>query len=188
MANGQQDVFVLDQTAETIVVDRSKFGVRKLLKASSPKQNFKQMKNSLLLIFLNVQPGTGYQEGSGFTLADGMYIPDVFIRTIIVILLFYVVTSFLLTLIRMLLNHRLKSRMIGMGMNSEEAAQMLKIGAENRNYAVKWFLLLLSAGIGFAVISSFPFGWCSVALMAFSLSLGFGAYYVYLKKRKDGND
>ncbi|WP_285057337.1 hypothetical protein [Pedobacter ginsengisoli] len=141
------------------------------------------MKAILFITPRNIQP-TDPAKGQGFTLADGMYIPDVFIRTIIVILLFYVVTSFLLTLVRMLLNHRLKSKMIGMGITGDEAEKMLKTGAENKNHAVKWFLLLLGAGAGFALISSFPFGWLSVAVVAFSLSLGYAGYYVYLKKRK----
>jgi len=143
------------------------------------------MKKMIFLSFLNIQQMPGHTEGSGLSLADGTYIPDVFIRTIIVILLFYVATSFLLTLIRMLLNHRLKSKMILMGITSDEAEKMLKIGAENKNHAVKWFLLLLGAGIGFALISSFPFGWLSVAVVAFSLSLGYVGYYIYLKKNKD---
>lgn len=142
------------------------------------------MKKIMFLSSLNIQPVSVPQEGAGFTLADGMYIPDVFIRTIIVILLFYVATSFLLTLVRMLLNYRLKSKMILMGITSNEAEKMLKIGAENKDHAVKWFLLMLSGGIGFAVISSFPFGWMSLAVLAFSLSLGFASYFIYLKKRK----
>lgn len=127
---------------------------------------------------LNTRPFTDHAEG-------GMYIPDVFIRTIIVILIFYVAASFLLTLVSMLLNHRLKSKMIGMGMTGDEAEKLLKTGTENRDYAVKWFLLLLGAGTGFAVISGFPFGWLSVGIIAFGLSLGFAGYYAYLKKKKD---
>ncbi|MBE7172830.1 MAG: hypothetical protein INR73_19800 [Williamsia sp.] len=141
------------------------------------------MKKIIFAGALSALPFRGHTQGGGVTLADGMYIPDVFIRTIIVILLFYVVTSFLLTLIRMLLNHRLRSKMISMGITGDEAEKMLKHSAENKDHAVKWFLLMLSAGIGFAVMSSFPFGWLSVATIAFSLSLGYAAYYVYLKKK-----
>lgn len=143
------------------------------------------MKKIILVSFLNAYPSSGSAEGGGFVLADGTYIPDVIVRTIIVILLFYVVTSFLLMLIRMLLNHRLKSKMISRGIEVAEAEKMLRIGAESKDYAVKWFLLLLSAGIGFTVISNFPFGWLSVGTLAFSLSLGFAGYYYYLKKRKE---
>ena len=142
------------------------------------------MKN-IILAFVDVQPVSDRTDGVGFTLADGMYIPDVFIRTGIVILLFYVATSFLLTLIRMLLDYRLKSKMIHMGITGDEAEKILRKDVENKDHAFKWFLLLLSIGIGFAVISSFPFGWLSVGMLAFSLSLGYAGYFIYLKKRKD---
>lgn len=143
------------------------------------------MKKIILISLLYAYPASGSAEGGGFMLADGTYIPDVIIRTIIIILLFYVVTSFLLTLIRMLLNHRLKSKMISRGMDVAEAEKMLRSSVESKDYAVKWFLLLLSAGIGFTIIGNFPFGWLSVGTLAFSLSLGFTGYYYYLKKRKE---
>jgi uncharacterized membrane protein YjjP (DUF1212 family) len=143
------------------------------------------MKKIILISFLNANPAFSRADGGGFMLADGTYVPDVIIRTIIVILLFYVVTSFLLTLIRLLLNHHLKSKMISKGIEVAEAEKMLRVGAESKDYAVKWFLLLLSAGTGFTVISNFPFGWLSVGTLAFSLSLGFAGYYFYLKKRKE---
>jgi hypothetical protein len=50
--------------------------------------------------------------------------------------------------------------------------------------AMKWFLLLLSGGLGCIVINFLPTGWLSAGVLAFSLSLGFAGYYVYLKKRK----
>ncbi|MEI3801988.1 MULTISPECIES: hypothetical protein [unclassified Chitinophaga] len=141
------------------------------------------MKKIISISFLSACPASVRADDGGFMLADGTYIPDVIIRTVIIILLFYVATSFLLTLIRMLLNHRLKSKMISRGIDAAEAEKMLRIGAESKDYAMKWFLLLLSAGIGLTVIGNFPFGWLSVATVAFSLSLGFAGYYYYLKKR-----
>ncbi|WP_449437040.1 hypothetical protein [Pedobacter steynii] len=125
---------------------------------------------------------TPYIEGQGFELADGMFIPDVFIRTIIIILLFYVFTSFLLTLIRILLNHRLKSKMISMEYSSAEVEKILKSENENKNYAMRWFFLLLGSAIGFVAISQFRFGWMSLGILALCIALGYGAYFGYLKK------
>lgn len=119
------------------------------------------------------------------TPADDMFIPDVFIKTIIVILLFYVASSFILTLVRTLLNHRLKSKMISMGIIGEEAERMLRTGTETKNYAVRWCLLLLSGGIGFIVISFFPFGWLSAGVLAFCLALGYAGYFLYLNNQKN---
>lgn len=107
---------------------------------------------------------------------------DVITRTIIVVLLFYVVTSFLLTLVRMLLNHRLKSKMISMGIVGADAEKMLGNNTA-KDYAVKWCILLLSAGFACTLISYIPFGWLSVAILAFSLAIGFAAYYYYLQTK-----
>lgn len=142
------------------------------------------MKKIILVRFLNAHTASGSADG-GFTLANGTYVPDVIIRTVIIILLFYVVTVFLLTLIRMLLNYRLKSKMISRGIDVTEVEKMLRIGVESKDYAAKYFFLLLSAGIGCAVVNSFPSGWLSAGMLAFSLSLGFAGYYYYLKKRKE---
>lgn len=121
----------------------------------------------------------------GWVLPDGTFIPDVFIRAGVSILVFYVLSGFLIAMVRMLLNYRLKSKMISRGITITDIEKMLQIGTvEANDYAIKWFLLLLTAGIGLAVIGNFPFGWLSVAVLAFSLSLGFAAYYVYLKYRK----
>ncbi|MGK6352239.1 hypothetical protein [Parapedobacter sp. DT-150] len=143
------------------------------------------MKPTLFINIVNQQPYSAYKDGSGFTLADGMYIPEVFVRTIIIIILFYIFASFLLTLVRILLNYRLKSKMIRMGITSDEAKKMLNLGIEQKDHAVKWCLLLLSAAIAFALISRLPFGWLSVATITLSLSLGYVAYYIYLKNKKD---
>lgn len=125
---------------------------------------------------------TPYIEGQGFELADGMFIPDVFVRTIIIILLFYVFTSFLLSLIRMLLNHRLKSKMISMEYSSSEVEKILKSENESRNYAMRWFFLLLGSAIGFTIMSQFRFGWMPLGIFAFCVALGYAAYFRYLKK------
>jgi len=125
-----------------------------------------------------------YIEGQGFTLADGMYIPDVFVRTIVVIIVFYVITSFLLALIRMLLNHRLKNKMVNLEYSAVQIEAVLNCSNESRNYAVKWIMLLLSATVGLILMSQFRFGWLSLALLTFCLSIGYGLYFRYLKKSK----
>lgn len=142
------------------------------------------MKKKILISFLMSCPAFVYADDDNVILANGLYIPDPILRTGIVILLFYVVTGFLLTLIRMLLSFRLKSKMINMGIMGDEAEKMLKNNDESIDQAVKWSLVLLSAGAGFMAISCFPFGWLSVGLLAFCLSMGFAGYYIYLKRRK----
>jgi hypothetical protein len=111
-------------------------------------------------------------------------VPDEIVRTLIVIVLFYVVAGFLLTLVRLLLNYRLKSKMITMGVTGPEAEKILQGNTENKDNAVKWSLLLLSAGTGFIIISCFPFGWLSAGILSLCLSIGFGGYYLYLKNKK----
>lgn len=111
-------------------------------------------------------------------------LPDEVVRTLIVIVLFYVVAGFLLTLVRMVLNHRLKSKMITMGVTGPEVEKLLRTNTDHKDSAVKWFLLLLSAGVGFVIISFFPLGWLSAGIFALCLSMGFANYYLYLRNRK----
>jgi uncharacterized RDD family membrane protein YckC len=143
------------------------------------------MKRKALAFLFIACPALAYANDEGIMIGNGIFIPEVIVRTLVIILLFYVAAGFLLTMVRLLLNYRLKSKMIHMGIVGDEAERMLKTGTEAADQAVKWLLLLLFSGIGFTVIGCFPFGWLSVGIMAFSLSLGFAGYYFYLIKRKE---
>ncbi|WP_343669081.1 hypothetical protein [Chitinophaga sp.] len=149
------------------------------------RKQIMHMKKLTFITLLMACPALARADSEVITLVQGVDIPTVIVRTVIVVLLFFIVSSFLLKLLKILLNHRLKSKMITMGIVGAEAERMLEKGTASKHSAVKWFFLLLSAGIGFAVTSRLPSGPLPFGILIICISLGFGAYYLYLKKQKD---
>ena len=73
--------------------------------------------------------------------------------------------------------------MIEKGMSNEFGTLLLQTEkiSETTN-SIKWFLILLSTGIGLFIAEKFlPLGIHSIAIMAVSISIGFLAYSFYLK-------
>jgi hypothetical protein len=138
----------------------------------------------IILVLLALHTFTfAYASDDRIQLSNGALIPSSLVRTAIIVLLFSIVSSFLLTLVRMIMDYRLKQKMIERGLLGIEADNLLNANRENREYAVKWCLLLVGAGIGLTAISTFPFGWLSVAVFAFSIALSFLTYQYYLKRK-----
>lgn len=107
-------------------------------------------------------------------------------RTFAILSVFALIAWFLITLFRMIMEYRLKNKMIDRGISDQLAAQMLKKNiASSRNAALKWFLMLVSTGAGFVLMGIFrPFGVHSIAIICFSVASGFLSYYI-LSKRFD---
>ena len=141
------------------------------------------MKKIIIILVLLTLHTFAHASDDHLQLNDGTLIPSSLVRTAIIVLLFSVASSFLLTLIRMVMDFRLKQKMIDRGLLGVEANTFLNTNRENREYAVKWCLLLVGTGIGLTVISTFTFGWLSVAVLAFSIALSFLAYHYYLKRK-----
>ena len=95
-----------------------------------------------------------------------------------------VVMVFIVSLLKHILNNRLKNKIIDRGISENIASSVLNPDPmENRNSNVKWFLILVGAGVGFLLINyTLPLGFHSLAIMTFSLSLSFLAYYFFAKK------
>jgi len=149
------------------------------------RKQITQMKQLTLLTLIMACPALAHAGTDGVTLVQGVTIPDVIVRTIIVVLLFFIISRFLLKLLKILLDHRLKTKMIDMGIVGADAEKMLDRKTVSKHCAVKWFLLLMSAGIGFVMISFLGEGPLSFGIFVFCVSLGFGGYYLYLNKQKD---
>jgi hypothetical protein len=141
------------------------------------------MKKIIIISILLTLHTFAYANDDSLHLNNGTFIPSSLVRTAIIVLLFSIASSFLLTLVRMVMDFRLKQKMIDRGLLGADANSFLNTNRENREYAVKWCLLLAGTGIGLTVISTFPFGWLSVAVLAFSIALSFLAYQYYLKRK-----
>jgi hypothetical protein len=101
--------------------------------------------------------------------------------TLIGIFLF---TSFFLSIIRLILDSRIKNKMIEKGVSETVVEQFLQpTSRDSKSIAIKWFLVLACIGAGLTAINlTLPLGIHSIAIMAFSISLGFLGYYFFIKR------
>ena len=104
-----------------------------------------------------------------------------------VLLGIYLITSFILKIFQGGYSFRLKNRMLDKGTEENIVRQLIQPEKkDNRNYYLQWFFMLTAIGTGILLISlTRPFGPHSVAIMAFSLAAGFGAYYYFTKQNGD---
>jgi hypothetical protein len=96
----------------------------------------------------------------------------------------YLFTSFILSIIRFILDGRVKSRMIEKGVSESIVEQFLQpTRTDGKSIAIKWFLVLSCIGIGLLIIdATLPVGIHSVAIMAFSIALSFLGYFLYIRR------
>lgn len=103
-----------------------------------------------------------------------------------VVLIIYLISSFILQLIRQNLDYRLKSKIIEKGTAENVVGQLMPADKTNPvNTILQWFCTLVGIAIGFMVMAfTQPFGLHSLAIMAFSVAAGLG---IYLFTRRNKN-
>ncbi len=108
--------------------------------------------------------------------------PDVY-KTIVFIFILILVMRFLLTIVNKLLDHKLKNRIIERGLSEELTTALLQKNKTNElSTNIKWFLILVSTGIGLLISAKFPpLGIHSVATLIISISFGYLVHAFYLK-------
>ncbi len=101
------------------------------------------------------------------------------------ILVLYLIIMFILSVVRALLDNRLKSQMINKGVSDKLVEQFLQPTATDaKEQAMKWFLILFGIGLGLTIVSNtLPLGIHSISIMTFSLSLSFLGYYFFVKQK-----
>lgn len=102
-------------------------------------------------------------------------------RSTVIIIVMYIISAFILSLIRIFLNHRLKNKMLEKGVPGEVIAQMLP-GKNEQTMAIKWFSVLIAIAVGFLIISFFPPGIHSIIIMVFCVALGHLGFYLWAKR------
>jgi len=103
------------------------------------------------------------------------------VAVLVTLLLFMV---FIFSILKLVLDNRLKNRIVDKGIAEQMASSLLQPkGTDSRQQVVKWTALLAGLGAGFAIINyTQPVGYHSLAIMAFSISVSFLAYYFFLKQ------
>jgi hypothetical protein len=109
-----------------------------------------------------------------------------FVHIIAVLLIIYLISSFILQLVRSHFDFRLKSKLVERQTEENIVGQLVQPDKVNPlNTVMQWICTLLSVGVGFVLIQiAQPFGLHSLAIMAFCVAGGLGLYYLYAKKTK----
>ena len=96
----------------------------------------------------------------------------------------YLISSFILQIIKQHYSYRIKNRMLDKGTEENIVRQLLQSDKkENKNYILQWFFMLAAIGAGLILVTLFrPYGLHSVAILAFSIAAGFGAYYYFSRQ------
>lgn len=99
------------------------------------------------------------------------------------ILVLGLVMLFILTVMKRLLEHRIKNRIVEKGVPESIAMSILEVSPkEDRNVNLKWALILAGLGIAlFFIHHSQPLGIHSLSILAFCLSASFLGYFFISK-------
>lgn len=109
-----------------------------------------------------------------------------FIHIIAVILVIYLISSFILQLLRSNFDFRLKSKILERQADENIVAQLIRPDRVNPlNTVLQWVCTLAAVGVGFMLIEfTQPFGLHSLAIMAFCVATGLGLYYYVAQRAK----
>jgi len=114
----------------------------------------------------------------------GPYIDKEIFNVCATIVVIGLVMAFTLALVRYIMDHRLKNKIIDKGITNKMDLPFFQSNAtEQSNASIRWMLLLAGVGIGFAIIHyTLPLGFHSLAIMALCIAGSFLANYFFLKK------
>ena len=104
-----------------------------------------------------------------------------------VVLVIYLISSFILQLIRQNLDYRLKSKIVEKETAENIVGQLVQSDKTNpANTILQWFCTLMGIAIGFMIMTfTQPYGLHSLAIMAFSVAAGLGTYYLFTRRNKN---
>lgn len=93
------------------------------------------------------------------------------------------VMLFVLSVMKQILDHRIKKRIVEKGVPENVASALLHVNPkEDRNNNIKWFAVLMGIGIALTIIHyNLPLGIHSLATMAFCVAGSFLSYFFFSK-------
>ena len=100
------------------------------------------------------------------------------------VMLFFILTGvFILAIMKLVFEHRVKNKLLDKGAPEDLVSQMLQpVKKDSRDAIIKWFAILAGIGIGLFLVDYFqPLGIHSLAIMSLSLSASFLGYYLFTR-------
>jgi hypothetical protein len=142
------------------------------------------MKRLLLLLLFCLTAGAAWAQGDLVSALNGNAV-ELGRHVLMPLLGLYLLCSFVLAVIKMVLNYLLKNKIVDTAVISESIVERILPGPQDeQNKVVKWVALLLSTGAGLAVCNWYlPLGLHSLIILLFSTALGFLAYYLFLRRQ-----
>jgi hypothetical protein len=104
---------------------------------------------------------------------------------IAILAVIYMISSFILQLLRQSFDYRIKAKVIEKGTSPEVVNQLVQPAKKDpRNNILQWFFVLAGIGAGFTIIQfTRPFGIHSLAIMAFCVAAGFAGTYFFTRRQ-----
>lgn len=107
-------------------------------------------------------------------------------RSAVILVLIYLLTNFILTLVKTWLDDRLKKKIIETGTPDTVVGQLLPTNRTQKTDALKWFCVLTAAAVGLAIVGIYQLnGVYTLAAMSLSLAIGYLGYYFLIRLIRD---
>ena len=110
---------------------------------------------------------------------------DFFLESLTPLFAMGLLVFFTLSLVKYILENRLKNKIIDRGISEELATSLLESNQKNKmEDALKFALILFGMGLGLVICYyTSPLNLHSLAIMAISIALSYLVYYFYLKAK-----
>jgi hypothetical protein len=144
------------------------------------------MKKTILALVILVSSVAAFAQGDQGPLIDRGLVFDV-VNMCGIILTIYLISAFILQLLRQNFDYRLKSKIVEKGTDEHIVDKLVQPEKKDqRNTILQWFCTLTGIAIGFLIMAfTQPYGLHSLAIMAFSVATGLGVYYILSRRSKN---
>ena len=139
------------------------------------------------LIVISISAAMQAQEANSFEIS--MHGMEMF-RICATIFLLIALMMFILSVLKRILEYRIRNRIVDKGVPESLAASLLKDPHnDSKHSAFKWFAMLAGTGVGLTLVNyTMPLGVHSIAIMSFSIAASFLGYYLFIRKTREGED
>jgi|EndMetStandDraft_4_1072995.scaffolds.fasta_scaffold00130_5 hypothetical protein len=106
-----------------------------------------------------------------------------FVRDIVILLMIFMVTSFILTMIRLFLDNGLKKKIVEMGTPETIVAQLMASGKNELRNSLKLFCALCGIGVGLGIIGFYQLtDIYALMVISFCLAAGFLCHFLLISR------